>query len=336
MIVKHDWTEYKPWLNIVELELVVGVNKVVIDMRNIGMFEMNDFSEYYIKGLNDTVRVREAGYVIIEIHESQVADIEFLYKVKELFGIDRINVIFEDGHMEVFAVPDVEHQCYRITSIGDLRIEMGSSTKIYGLFTEQNLYYEHSTAYVFGRNYKEDEYGTLCLYNKEPHREEGTLADKIDHPEIIENKTNEFLDILGEIISCLGSKRVNKQRLIAIASIVDYMYAEDLHIHESTVLYSDRIENERINQFQMSDYIGREVHEPELKNLIQSLCKEYKNTKISTLIERVEEYMDIYYFGDFKEKSKTIDDEDLDTLLDDIDKMFSEGLDEEDEDIIIR
>ena len=330
MIVKHDWTEYKPWLNIVEIELVVGVNKVVIDMRNIGMFEMNDFSESYIKGK----RIRRVGHVILEIHESQVGDIEYLYRQKDINVINNINVIFEDGHMEEFITPNLQE--YRITSTGDLRIEMGHGFKIYGTLTEKNLQYEHSRGFMFYRNYIEDEDGCLVLVDPEPYREEGVNMDKIDHPEIIENKTNELLDILGEIISCLGSKKVNKQRLIAIASIVDYMYAEDLHIHESTVLYSDRIENERINQFQMSDYIGREVHEPELKNLIQSLCKEYKNTKISILIERVEEYMDIYYFGDFKEKSKTIDDEDLDTLLDDIDKMFSEGLDEEDEDMIIR
>ena len=280
MISNYNYYEYKPQLNIMEIELQVGRRKVTLDINDIGIFEMSNFSDTYSKSCMDALRIRKAGHVLIEIHESQVADIEFLYIMKDVLGIQRIKVIFEDGHMEEFRVPDIEYQRYRITSTGDLRIDMDKSfTEIECSYTLNQFLNEHSAAYAFGRNYKEDEYGALYLYNKEIHREVGLLEEAVDHPEIIENRTNELLDILGEIISCLGGSRVNRKRLVAIASLTDFIYNKDLFIHENTIIYTDDIRNYRIEQFLKEDYIGREVHEPGLKKIITNLCDEYRKAK---------------------------------------------------------
>lgn len=303
--------EYKPWLSIKELELKGGIYNIVIDIRNIGLFEMGGFKEYYTKEFIYASRVREADYVELDIHESQVGEIELLYRTKD---IDSINVIFEDGHVELFRVP--ENQNYRITSTGDLRIEMGLATELQEVGTEDSLDDEHCSAVFYGRNFF-DTFGCIKMINEEKHRQIGLDYEKIDHVEIIKGKTNELLDILGEIVSCNG-KKLSKKKLIALATLVDYTMEDDLHISDYTILFEEDIRNPRIDSLKSKEYIGREVKDTNLKQIIRNVYEKYKNKTFVELQEYIDDYMCLEAITSEK------DEFDIEKELDELDKIFSD------------
>lgn len=295
MIRDLIYNEEKPWLNIQQLEIVVDKQVVEVEARYLGLFEMSDFKEVYINSLGSVNRIRTCGYVLIEIHESQIAEIEHLYMNN---NINQINVLFDDGHMELFNILQNTFWNCRITSQGDLRIEIGKKQESVDGMINHYRKCESTPDIMFPKNWKYTTCGVYEYMEETTRREGTTTLGEIDYSQKVLERLDLLKDVLGEIVAQCGKKRISKEKLVALATIVDYNFCsnfgEKLHIKEYTDLdrkeFGSRlsIRNSRIGQLKYRDYINRSVNDSGLKSIIHAVCDD-KDITIEKMIDTVME-----------------------------------------------
>ena len=134
----------------------------------------------------------EVEGLLLEIHESRIAEIEFIKREMNKRHKKRISAIgiyyLEDDYTDWFdtARASNKKQTYRITSMGDMRISLG--TKIENYYTK---YYETSPSGLFGK------YDYLATgFDREGL--EG--AEWRSYDEIIDLQTMEAMGIINDII----------------------------------------------------------------------------------------------------------------------------------------
>ena len=283
MIRNAVCNENKPWLEVDSVELTVGNMEVVIDADYIGIFTMCNFSESYENCLSSINRIRHAGYFLMEIHKDLIGEIEVIFNHMD---INYVNVKFKDGHMELFTLPD--EQRFRITSLGDLRIECGELGKEASEYDVNQAFKnrDFSINEFFGKNWTIGSWGLPECIHTESKREGENGDDSISHDEAVITQTEALLDVLGEIVNACGGKKISKQKLIALATLVDYNVLETIDVKQYT--YIDEIlRNLRIEQFKQSDYIGRTVSDSYLKEVIHRVCGDFKNKKIQYMLDEI-------------------------------------------------
>lgn len=339
-------TEYANSLNneqkdIISINLEVGLVNVCLDADDIGMFKLSGIREEFGKSLDTIYHCMYAGYMLIEIHRSQVGEIELLYDKHE--HINTVTIYYNDKPSDTFKLAKCTDA--RVTSKGDLRLQFGQIEGDLENWSNSFIKNEYSPNIIFGRNWTNDK--KYLIVENNSNIDLGSGFGAIDHIEIIEDNKDKLKDILGEILNSCGKKKISKAKLIILASIVDIEYEkaclENLGIIKHTILYEDGdVCNFRIEQFNSQSYAGRRTENTNLKEIIQRVCDEYKNTKLDKLKDILDELMfpdedidyseeiednTIYYSESEEEEKEELNKEEIDQLLNDIDKMFDEEMD---------
>ncbi|MBO5386867.1 MAG: hypothetical protein J6A59_01810 [Lachnospiraceae bacterium] len=287
MIYRSNDSVYRDndWLNIKCVLLRYGDMVISIDKEYIGQFRIDKFSEYYTIGFsNNIIRVRTADYMFLEIHRSQIGEIEYLYDTKKVY---MVTMLFRDGHEESFVLNDRDGESYRITSKGDLRIEIGKSD----IIRFNYMYVKEATPeHCFGCNYGEDMYSEkdkniINLYNI-------TESEMVSHDYVIEDSKNELKQILGEIIFNFNGKKLSTAKIIALACAVDVEWMEEGRPTLNIKKYLEyntavkKIENFRIQQFKFNDFKNCRVPESnsELREMVKQVCEIHEKDRLVEIL----------------------------------------------------
>lgn len=266
------------WNNIIGIELGISMHEIIVDSDYIGLFQIEGFHEKYNNIYGRLSSIKKVDYVLVELHKDLIGEIEFIRNNKK---IDYINILFEDGFLETLSVP--KNQNLRVTSLGDLRIEMGeipSYSKNEDI-NQINKIFDFSESAEFGKNWI---INNLCeqrwLYN-EPERTGFNETDKTDYNMMIKVQTENLMDILGEIVRAC-EKKIGKEKLIALATILDYNVLDTINVKQYTFI-DDNIRNIRIEQLISGDYTKRRVKDNKLKNAIHKVCEDNKKKSLRQL-----------------------------------------------------
>ena len=281
-----------------QIALFTVKNKLIeLNVKDLGLFEISGITEGYQSYFDAIVYVNECKYAFIEILNNKIGEIEYLYKHQD---VRMIKLIFKDDSNKSISLP--AKGTYRITELGDLRIELGDVKLSESEFIKKYRNFEITPNNLINMNYFIDEFGFLEYINDTPERDVESKFVTGDHKEIIVNQEDKLKCILGEITHAFKGKRLSKPKLAVLASIVDLKLQKEGYERINIDNYTYRIiniKNERVEQFKFAEYRNKRVSNSEIKKLIQDTCKEYKKFTIEKLnIERSKLFIDLLDFSD--------------------------------------
>lgn len=179
------------------LKIQIADRVLEIPGNCIGLLEATGVNRILRKQLRLSSCYEAEGF-LLEIHESRIAEIEFLKREMNKRRAGKINAIgiyyLEDDYTDWFDSTKASHkeQSYRITSLGDMRISIG--TKINNFYTKN---YETSPSSLFGK------YDYLATGFAREGLED---AEWRSYDEIIDEQTREAMSIINDLIKHTGIK----------------------------------------------------------------------------------------------------------------------------------
>ena len=162
----------------------------------IGLLEATGINRILRKDIHLNSCYEVEGF-LLEIHESRIAEIEFIKREMNKRHKKRISAIgiyyLEDDYTEWFDTTKASNkkQLYRITSLGDMRISLG--TKIENYYTKC----ETSSSDLFGKYHY-----LITSFDRKATED----AEWRSYDEIIDVQTQEAMSIVNDLIKHTGIK----------------------------------------------------------------------------------------------------------------------------------
>lgn len=245
----------------------------------IGLLEATGINRILRKDIHLNSCYEVEGF-LLEIHESRIAEIEFIKRMNKKRGgkINAIGIYYlDDDYTDWFDTTKASNkkQSYRITSMGDMRISIG--TKIENFYTKN---YETSPSDLFGKYaYLENDFD----------RNASEDAEWRSYDEIIDQQTQEAMGIVHDLIKHTGikpSKSINQEKV--------NRFILTLAITEQYILSKYHHSIGFINYINNSEYDTSLVC-PRLNNILGSMKKKEISASpfekdISDICERTKTY----------------------------------------------
>lgn len=314
------------------IEIKVLDKLVTVEGQYLGVFEIFGIKERIVNSMGEITKLRVPDFIMMEIHESQIGEIELLYNNR----VDSITVVFKNGRTEKYVIPLVYHH-FRVTSTGDLRIELGQrpcmcineynprflcDDKLFSM-TESIIRKEFTPGYMFGKNKVWDTKNERYQILEEKKRQKEISLDMGNYIELINERTKYLKVLLKAIYKT--QKNMNLEKLIALATLVDIEYQEslpeayeydklckklDISQYTETTVEDKKISNLRIERIydEIKNCMDLQEDENELLGNIYGLCiyemiekitSRYKKMSLKKLIEETDLKAAILDFNTF-------------------------------------
>lgn len=310
------------------IEIKVDNKIITVEGKFIGAFEIYGIKERIVNSMGELMKLRVPDFCLIEIHESQIGEIEALHNNR----IDTIGVVYNTGRDEKYVIPLVYHH-FRITSTGDLRIELGqrpcmnlgeynpkflTDSQLFSM-TEHMLRFEFTPGYMFGKNKVWDYDNSRYKIIEENERKKEANLKKENHVHLLNERTEQLKDVIRAVqLKTKGSKRI-----MALASLVDIKYQEsidpgklqnDLGINQYSIIETSTsdIENFRMERvYKEITGVDEETLYERLSNtfgscllkIIENVCNEFGKAAMDKLLEEVKLKDSILDFNNYFKES---------------------------------